>query len=59
MTKPCIICVAITGSVPTKADNPAVWRNWWNENKDKPLASAAAKRKAQRRHAACASTARA
>jgi 3-keto-5-aminohexanoate cleavage enzyme len=22
--KPCIICVAITGSVPTKADNPAV-----------------------------------
>ena len=24
MTKPCIICVAITGSVPTKADNPAV-----------------------------------
>ena len=23
-TKPCIICVAITGSVPTKADNPAV-----------------------------------
>ena len=23
MTKPCIICVAITGSVPTKADNPA------------------------------------
>ena len=24
MTKPCIICAAITGSVPTKADNPAV-----------------------------------
>ena len=24
MTKPCIICVAITGSVPRKADNPAV-----------------------------------
>lgn len=24
MAKPCIICVAITGSVPTKADNPAV-----------------------------------
>ena len=24
MTKPCIICVAITGSVPTKSDNPAV-----------------------------------
>ena len=24
MTKPCIICVAITGSVPTQADNPAV-----------------------------------
>ncbi|APE45111.1 3-keto-5-aminohexanoate cleavage protein [Sulfitobacter alexandrii] len=24
MNKPCIICVAITGSVPTKADNPAV-----------------------------------
>ena len=24
MTKPCIICVAITGSVVTKADNPAV-----------------------------------
>ena len=24
MTKPCIICVAITGSVATKADNPAV-----------------------------------
>ncbi|WP_338550975.1 3-keto-5-aminohexanoate cleavage protein [Roseovarius phycicola] len=24
MTKPCIICVAITGSVPQKADNPAV-----------------------------------
>lgn len=24
MKKPCIICVAITGSVPTKADNPAV-----------------------------------
>ena len=24
MTKPCIICVAITGSVPTKADNPNV-----------------------------------
>jgi len=23
-TKPCIICVAITGSVPTQADNPAV-----------------------------------
>ena len=22
--KPCIICVAITGSVPTKSDNPAV-----------------------------------
>ncbi|WP_299304122.1 3-keto-5-aminohexanoate cleavage protein [uncultured Litoreibacter sp.] len=24
MTKPCIICVAITGSVPTKENNPAV-----------------------------------
>jgi uncharacterized protein (DUF849 family) len=24
LTKPCIICVAITGSLPTKADNPAV-----------------------------------
>lgn len=24
MSKPCILCVAITGSVPTKADNPAV-----------------------------------
>lgn len=24
MTNPCIICVAITGSVPTKANNPAV-----------------------------------
>lgn len=24
MTKPCIICVAITGSLPTKQDNPAV-----------------------------------
>ncbi|NDW00411.1 3-keto-5-aminohexanoate cleavage protein [Salipiger sp. PrR002] len=24
MTQPCIICVAITGSLPTKADNPAV-----------------------------------
>ena len=24
MPEPCIICVAITGSVPTKADNPAV-----------------------------------
>ena len=24
MTKPCIICVAITGSVPTKAANPAL-----------------------------------
>ena len=24
MSKPCIICVAITGSVPTKKDNPAV-----------------------------------
>lgn len=24
MTAPCIICVAITGSVPTKADNPAL-----------------------------------
>lgn len=24
MSKPCIICVAITGSVPQKADNPAV-----------------------------------
>ncbi len=24
MTDPCIICAAITGSVPTKADNPAV-----------------------------------
>jgi len=22
--KPCILCVTITGSVPTKADNPAV-----------------------------------
>jgi len=24
MSEPCIICIAITGSVPTKADNPAV-----------------------------------
>ena len=24
MSNPCILCVAITGSVPTKADNPAV-----------------------------------
>ena len=24
MSNPCIICVAITGSVPTKSDNPAV-----------------------------------
>ena len=24
MTQPCIICVAITGSLPTKSDNPAV-----------------------------------
>ncbi len=24
MTKPCIICVAITGSLPRKSDNPAV-----------------------------------
>ena len=24
MTQPCIICIAITGSLPTKADNPAV-----------------------------------
>ncbi len=24
MTQPCIICVAITGSVPRKEDNPAV-----------------------------------
>ena len=24
MTTPCIICIAITGSMPTKADNPAV-----------------------------------
>src|SRR4051794_1816719 len=24
MSKPCIICVAITGSLPRKADNPAV-----------------------------------
>ena len=24
MTTPCIICVAITGSVPTQKDNPAV-----------------------------------
>jgi uncharacterized protein (DUF849 family) len=24
MTTPCIICVAITGSVPRKSDNPAV-----------------------------------
>ena len=24
MTKPCILCVAITGSLPTKANNPAV-----------------------------------
>ena len=24
MSTPCIICVAITGSVPQKADNPAV-----------------------------------
>ncbi len=24
MTIPCVICVAITGSLPTKANNPAV-----------------------------------
>lgn len=24
MATPCIICVAITGSLPTKANNPAV-----------------------------------
>ncbi|MCI5041219.1 MAG: 3-keto-5-aminohexanoate cleavage protein, partial [Donghicola eburneus] len=24
MTQPCIICVAITGSLPKKANNPAV-----------------------------------
>ena len=24
MTNPCILCAAITGSVPTKANNPAV-----------------------------------
>ncbi|MDO8883994.1 3-keto-5-aminohexanoate cleavage protein, partial [Pseudotabrizicola sp.] len=24
MTNPCIICVAFTGSLPRKADNPAV-----------------------------------
>jgi 3-keto-5-aminohexanoate cleavage enzyme len=24
MTKPCVICVAITGSLPKKSDNPAV-----------------------------------
>ena len=24
MSKPCIICVAITGSLPRKSDNPAV-----------------------------------
>ncbi|WP_439527099.1 3-keto-5-aminohexanoate cleavage protein, partial [Roseovarius mucosus] len=24
MTSPCIICVAITGSLPQKSDNPAV-----------------------------------
>ena len=24
MTNPCIICVAITGSLPTKDNNPAV-----------------------------------
>ncbi|MCZ2501129.1 3-keto-5-aminohexanoate cleavage protein, partial [Xylophilus sp. Kf1] len=24
MSDPCIICVAITGSLPNKADNPAV-----------------------------------
>ncbi|TRW96491.1 3-keto-5-aminohexanoate cleavage protein, partial [Paracoccus sp. M683] len=24
MTTPCIICVAITGSLPTKSNNPAV-----------------------------------
>jgi 3-keto-5-aminohexanoate cleavage enzyme len=24
MTQPCILCVAITGSLPTKANNPAV-----------------------------------
>ena len=24
MTKPCIICCAITGSLPKKSDNPAV-----------------------------------
>ena len=24
MTKPCILCCAITGSLPTKANNPAV-----------------------------------
>jgi HEAT repeat protein/VWA domain-containing protein len=26
-----------------KADNPAVWRNWWNENKDKTLVARGAK----------------
>jgi len=26
-----------------KSDNPAVWRNWWEENKDKPLAAQAAR----------------
>jgi hypothetical protein len=36
-----------------KADNPAVWRNWWNENKDKPLAlrSPARKRRGAHRRA--------
>src|SRR6516165_645219 len=24
MSEPCIVCVAITGSLPTKSDNPAV-----------------------------------
>jgi len=32
-----------------KADNPAVWRNWWNENKDQPLKAETKKRKSHRR----------
>jgi len=33
-----------------KADNPAVWRNWWNENKDKPLALRAPSRNKKGAH---------
>jgi len=33
-----------------KADNPAVWRNWWNENKDKPLALRSPARKKRPAH---------